>query len=56
MILKKNCSALRYLLKIAEEEFYNNRLKLMGRDLKRNWCTLNDLLGRKQNKKHFHIN
>ena len=40
--------ALRYLLRVAEQEYYKDRLKLMGPDSRRNWRTLNKLLGKKE--------
>ena len=41
------CKALRNLLRIAEEDYYKNKLNSLGNDQKKNWKTLNSLLGKK---------
>ena len=51
------CKKLRNLLRIAEEEYYAYKLKSLGKDHKKSWNTLNNLLNRtrKGTQTHFEL-
>ena len=43
---KKYCKTLRNLLRIARKQYYSNKLKSLGKNMKKNWRLINKLLNK----------
>ena len=52
------CGSLRYVLKLAEEEYHTRKFNKFSKDVKKNWELLNNMLGttKKVGTRHFDIN
>ena len=43
---KKYCKTLRYLLRVARNQYYSNKLRSLGKNMKKNWRLINKLLNK----------